>query len=99
LVALAGGALGLAFAILAQLAQGYPLWGLPGEALGTLLVAAPLVAWALAVLAVWLTTARTARPVRWSVLGLLVIGMVAAAGTGALLGLTHLGQYEWLTGP
>src|SRR5919201_187389 len=71
--ALAGGALGLEFAILAQLAQGYPLWGLPGEALGTLLVAAPLVAWALGATAVWLTMVRTRWATPWYLAILVVL--------------------------
>jgi hypothetical protein len=84
----------------AQLAQGYPLWGLSGGALGTLLVALPLAAWLCGILA-----ALAGRPLtgRHGLLLAAQLGtaLVSAAASGLLLGCTPLGRYEWfmLNGP
>ncbi len=90
----AGALLGLDAAIVAQLAQGYPLWGLSGDALGTLLVALPLAAWLCGMLA-----ALAARPFAGRhgrlVIAQLTAALVSAAAVGILLGLTPWGRYEW----
>ena len=101
LLALASGALlGVDAATVAQLAQGYPLWGLSGGALGTLLVALPVAAWLCGILAALAGRRSTGRR------GLLLLAqlgtaLVSAAVAGLLLGFTPLGRYEWfmLNGP
>jgi|GEM_PF-2438157 hypothetical protein len=94
LTLLAGTALGLDAAILAQLSQGYPLWGLPGDLLGTLLVALPWVSWLLGVSAVALGRHGT-RSRRMQLLAQAAIFGASAAGAGMLLGFTLFGRYEW----
>lgn len=94
LTLVAGALLGLDAAIVAQLAQGYPLWGLAGDALGTLLVALPLVAWLCGVLALLATRPR-ARRRGCLVLAHLAAALVSAAAVGVLLGFTVWGRYEW----
>lgn len=95
LALVAGILLGLDAAIVAQLAQGYPLWGLSGNALGTLLVALPLAAWLCGVLAL-LTAGHFAGRRGGLVLAQLAAALVSAVAVGALLGFTPWGRYEWL---